>query len=50
MYLCNDCVTRKYEPRWLVIMAGRKYGAEYVKDYLRPKRYHGKDILLSEVT
>lgn len=49
LYLCGDCISKKYEPRWVVIMAGRQYGPEYVKDYLSPKRYIGEDILLSEV-
>lgn len=50
LYLCNDCATRRYEPRWIIIMAYRRYGLEYVKDYLNPKRYHGDEILLKELT
>lgn len=48
--LCNDCIAKKYEPRWIIIMAGRQYGPEFVKDYLVPKRYHGDEILLRETT
>lgn len=49
LYLCGECITEKYEPRWVIIMAGRQFGPDYVKDYLKPKRYVGSDILLSEV-
>jgi hypothetical protein len=48
--LCNDCITKKFEPRWIIIMAGRQFGAGYVKDYLEPKRYVGEEILLRETT
>lgn len=48
--LCNECIARKYEPRWIIIMAGRQFGSTYVKDYLEPKRYHGEEILLKETT
>ena len=50
LYICNDCASKRYEPRWIVIMAYRRYGLEYVKDYLEPKRYHGDEILLKELT
>ena len=48
--LCNDCIAKKFEPRWIIIMAGRKFGPEYVKDYLDPKKYSGDEILLKETT
>ncbi len=50
LYVCNECAVNKYEPRWIIIMAYHRYGLEYVKDYLEPKRYHGKEILLRELT
>lgn len=50
VYLCNDCISKKYEPRWIVIMAGRRYGAAYVKEYVENKRYVGEEILLRETT
>lgn len=49
LYLCNDCVAKKFEPRWTVIMAGREFGIEVVKDYLKPQRYLGEEIKLSEL-
>lgn len=50
LYLCNECIAKRLEPRWVVIMAGRRYSPEYVKDYLHPKRYIGEEILLKEIT
>ena len=47
--LCSDCIEKKYEPRWIVIMAARRYGADKVSNYLEPKRYVGEDILLKEI-
>lgn len=49
MYLCNDCIAGKYEPRWLIILIGRRDGFETVANFLEPKRYVGNDILASEL-
>jgi len=44
MYLCNDCFTNKYEPRWLVILVGQDEGAAAVQDYLLNHKYVGEEI------
>lgn len=44
MYLCNNCFTNKYEPRWLVILVGQSEGIEAVQDYLLTKKYVGEEI------
>lgn len=49
LYLCNECAKVKMEPRWLIILHGRKNGAESVSDYIRHHRYIGKDILAKEL-
>jgi hypothetical protein len=47
--LCETCISNKLEPRWVVILSGRQYGHDIVKDYISKKRYHGEDIKASEL-
>jgi len=49
LLLCNNCIEKKYEPRWIIILAGRMNGPEYVKEYIRLNRYIGKEISASEL-
>lgn len=49
LYLCTDCKRAKYEPRWLVVLAGRSYGAEAVEEVVTKHRYLGEDIALREL-
>jgi NMD protein affecting ribosome stability and mRNA decay len=49
LLLCKSCTENKIEPRWIIILAGRQYGAEHVKDYIAKKKYIGLDITASEL-
>lgn len=49
LYLCNDCVKSKMEPRFLIILYGRANGAESVVDYVKSHRYCGEPILAKEL-
>jgi hypothetical protein len=49
LLLCETCILNKLEPRWVVILTGRQYGHDTVKDYISKKRYHGEDIKASEL-
>lgn len=49
LLMCETCVSSKYEPRWLVILAGRQNGAESVREFILKKRYVGNDISASEL-
>jgi len=49
LLMCETCVTSKFEPRWLVILAGRQNGAESVREFILKKRYVGTDISASEL-
>jgi len=49
IYLCNDCKKGKYEPRWLVVLAGRSFGAEAVEEVVSKRRYKGDEIALKEL-
>jgi hypothetical protein len=49
LLMCETCVSGKFEPRWVIILAGRQYGPELVKDYVLKKKYIGKDISASEL-
>lgn len=49
LLLCKSCSEHKIEPRWIIILAGRQFGPEYVKDFIAKKRYVGPDITASEL-
>jgi hypothetical protein len=37
------------EPRWVIILSGRQFGSEYVREFIVKKRYIGNDISASEL-
>jgi hypothetical protein len=47
--MCETCITSKFEPRWIVILAGRQLGSDAVKEFIIKKRYIGTDIAASEL-
>jgi NMD protein affecting ribosome stability and mRNA decay len=49
LMMCPSCIELKYEPRWVVILAGRQRGPQYVREYIVKKRYIGNEILGSEL-
>ena len=49
LIMCDACIEGKYEPRWTIILGGRQYGPEKVRDYIVKRRYHGKDITANEI-
>ena len=49
LLLCKSCTDNKLEPRWIIVLAGRQYGAEHVKEYIAKKKYLGIDITASEL-
>jgi len=49
LVLCQSCIDSKYEPRWIIILAGRSNGVESVRSYITNRRYIGKEIIASEL-
>lgn len=53
LLLCDDCRRGKFEPRWIVILAGRQKGTGSVPDNVREvivkRRYHGATINFDEI-
>jgi hypothetical protein len=47
--MCEACVSNKFEPRWVIILAGRQLGSDAVKEFIIKKRYCGADISASEL-
>lgn len=47
--MCESCITSKFEPRWAIILAGRQFGPDIVRDYILKKRYIGEEISASEL-
>ncbi len=42
LLMCETCITSKFEPRWVIILAGRSNGVDHVKEYIQKKRYIGQ--------
>lgn len=49
LFMCQICIDEKYEPRWVIILAGRKNGSEYIRDYIIKHRYIGRPISAEEI-
>jgi hypothetical protein len=49
LLMCETCIASKFEPRWVVILAGRQLGSDAVKEFIIKKRYAGNDIAASEL-
>jgi hypothetical protein len=47
--MCQTCIDLKFEPRWVIVLAGRSKGPEVVKDFITKKRYLGNEILANEL-
>jgi hypothetical protein len=47
--MCESCISSKFEPRWLIILAGRQLGSDAVKDFVLKKKYVGLEITASEL-
>lgn len=49
LFMCETCITSKFEPRWVIIISGRQNGAEYVRDFVIKRKYVGDEISASEL-
>jgi len=47
LLICESCISAKLEPRWVVILAGRSQGPDYVKEFIIKRRYIGNEITAS---
>lgn len=48
-FMCQSCIDARFEPRWVIVLAGRSNGPESVKDFITKKRYIGDEILANEL-
>jgi hypothetical protein len=49
LLICETCIDSKFEPRWIIILAGRQMGSEYVREFVVKKKYIGNEISASEL-
>ena len=49
LLICETCAVSKFEPRWIIILAGRQFGADSVKEIILKRRYCGQEISASEL-
>lgn len=48
LLLCNDCLKKKMEPRFVIVLYGRSNGFDSVAEYIRNRRYVGDEIRAEE--
>ena len=48
-YMCQQCIDLKFEPRWMVVLAGRSMGSHVVRDFIVKRRYIGPEITAQEL-
>lgn len=46
---CNECQANKREPRYIIIIHGRRHGIESVIKVIKERRYCGNEIAVSEL-
>lgn len=49
LLMCETCINSKFEPRWVIILAGRQNTMDYVRDFILKRRYVGNEITASEL-
>jgi hypothetical protein len=49
LLMCETCINSKLEPRWVIILAGRSNGADFVREHVLKRRYIGNEISASEL-
>ena len=49
LLMCEGCISAKLEPRWVIILAGRSNGHEFVREAIQKKKYLGNEISASEL-
>jgi hypothetical protein len=49
LFMCTTCLESKFEPRWIVVLAGRQNGPDFVREYIIKRKYIGEEILANEL-
>lgn len=48
--MCKTCISGKFEPRFIIILAANSLGiTDLVAEYINKRRYEGEDILAAEL-
>jgi hypothetical protein len=47
--MCQSCIDSGFEPRWTVVLGGRKDGPDSIRDYITKHRYVGAEITAHEL-
>lgn len=49
LFMCDSCISEKFEPRWVIILSGRQNGIDAVKEVVTKRRYIGETISAEEL-
>ena len=49
LLMCESCIMSKFEPRWVLILAGRQNGPDAVKEFIIKRKYLGEEISAAEL-
>ena len=47
--MCQSCIDDGMEPRWIVVLGGKTFGPDHVKDFIVKRKYCGKVIAAEEL-
>lgn len=49
LVMCSTCISNKYEPRYIIILAARTVGLSEAAKFIKERRYVGKHIPASDI-
>jgi hypothetical protein len=49
LVMCATCISNKYEPRYVIILAARTVNIKDVKKFIVERRYLGEEIPASDI-
>ena len=49
LFMCQVCIDARFEPRWVIILAGRQKGPETVREHIIKRLYVGRSISAEEL-
>lgn len=47
--MCQSCIDAGMEPRWIVVLGGKTFGPDHIKDFIVKRKYCGKVIAAEEL-
>ncbi len=49
LMVCDTCIKSRFEPRWIIILHGRRNGPKSVATWIKKRLYVGDEISAKEI-